>query len=78
VLKPAPVLREGDIKSTDYHKNNVTSKAGFLKKIFWYSQSDNHPENNLAKFGYNNTYEGFEKKKKQNSSIFLATFWKLS
>jgi hypothetical protein len=51
-------------------------KQGFFYRFFDVAKSDNHPENNLATFGYNNTYEG-KNKKKQNPSIFLATFWKL-
>jgi hypothetical protein len=27
-------------------------QAGFLLRILWYNQSGDHPESNLAKFGY--------------------------
>jgi hypothetical protein len=47
-------------------------KQGLKIFFFWYSQSDNHPENNLAKFGYNNTYEGFFFKKKTESFNILG------
>jgi len=30
----------------------IFNGTGFLWRILWCSQSDNHPENNLAKFGY--------------------------
>jgi hypothetical protein len=50
---------------------------GFLLRILWCSQSDDYSENNLAKFGYiiDMKVEFFFK---QNLSLFLATFWKLS
>ncbi len=45
------------------------SKPGFLLRILWCSQSDKHPKNNLAKFGYIlNMKVG--KKEKQNHTIF--------
>jgi hypothetical protein len=51
------------------------SQAGFLLRILWCSQSDDRPENNLAKFGY---ILEMKVEKKQNPSIFLATYWNLS
>ncbi len=48
-------------------------KAGFLLRILWCSQSGNHPQNNLAKFGYILNMKVQKKKKKQNASMFLAT-----
>jgi hypothetical protein len=39
------------------------------------AKSYNHPENNLAKFGY---ILDMKVEKKQNPSIFLATYWNLS
>jgi len=59
----------------DNHPENNLAK--FLKRILWCSQFDNHPENNLAKFGCILDTK-FRKKKEQNPSIFLATFWNLS
>ncbi len=41
----------------------------------WCSQSGDNPENNLAKLGY---IVDVKVEKKQNPSIFLATFWKLA
>jgi hypothetical protein len=29
----------------------INGPPGFLLRIFWCSQSDDHPENNLANFG---------------------------
>jgi hypothetical protein len=51
-------------------------KQGFFFKKLDIAKSDNHPQNNLATFGYNNKYEGKKPKKKQNPFIFLATLWK--
>jgi hypothetical protein len=41
------------------------------------SQRGDYPENNLAKFGYILDMK-VERRKKQNPSIFLATYWNLS
>jgi hypothetical protein len=41
----------------------------------WLCQSEDHPENNLVKFGY---IVDMIVGKSQNPSIFLATLWKLS
>jgi hypothetical protein len=44
--------------------------------ILWCSQSGDLPENNLAKFGYviDMKIGGKKTKKKQNPSMFLATY----
>jgi hypothetical protein len=45
-------------------------EAGFLLRILWCSQSGDHPENNLAKFGY---MLDMRVAKNQIPSVFLAT-----
>jgi hypothetical protein len=52
------------------------SKLGFLLRIFLCSQTDKHPKNNLAKFGYILNMKVGEKKNKIIQ--FLATYWNLS
>ncbi len=49
--------------------------AGFLFRILWCSQSGNHSQNNLAKFG---CIVDMKVGKNPNASIFLATCWNLS
>jgi hypothetical protein len=44
--------------------------AGFLLMILWCSQSVDHAENNLAKFGY---ILDIKVEEKQDPSIFFAT-----
>jgi len=51
------------------------SKAGLLLRILWCSQSGNHSQNNLVKFGY---ILDMKVEKKQNPSVFLATYSNLS
>jgi hypothetical protein len=48
--------------------------AGFLLRILLCSQSGDHPENNLAKFGYILDI----KVENKIPSIFLAASWNLS
>jgi len=55
-------------------KTLIRIKPGSLLRILWCSQSGDHPENNLAKFGYILDM----KIEKQNPSIFLATYRNLS
>jgi hypothetical protein len=50
--------------------------TGFVLRILWYSQSGDHPENNLAKFRYILDME--VGRRIQNPSTFLATYWNLS
>ncbi len=45
---------------------------GFLFRILWCSQSDNHPENNLAKFGYIRDMKVGKTKKKKNRSLLYS------
>jgi hypothetical protein len=47
-------------------------QAGFLLRILWCNQSGNHPESNLAKFGYILDMK-VEGKKNLNLSMLLAT-----
>jgi hypothetical protein len=47
----------------------------FFFSILWCSWSDNHPLNDLSRFGY---ILVMKVEKNQNPSIFLATYWNLS
>ncbi len=52
------------------------SQSGFLLRILWCIQNGDHPENNLAKFGY---ILDMKVGKKQKPPMFLATYknlWK--
>jgi len=53
---------------------------GFHSTILRFSQSGDHSQNNLAKFGYRLDMKVGENqnKKKQNPSIFCAIYWNLS
>ncbi len=64
--------------------NVITSTRVFFLRIFWCSQSGDHSQNNLAKFGYILDMKVgkilLKNKLKINpsSNIFLATYWNLS
>jgi hypothetical protein len=49
---------------------------GFFLSILWCNQSGNHPENNLAKFGYILDMKVGKKKKK--TEYFFILGWNLS
>jgi hypothetical protein len=48
---------------------------GFLLRILWWSQSGNHPENDLAKFGY--ILDMKVEKKPESFYVLGYTFWNL-
>jgi hypothetical protein len=52
-------------------------EQGFLSGFCDVAKSGDHPENNLAKFGYILDMKSREKKI-QNPSILLVTYWNLS
>ncbi len=51
----------------------LIGQAGFPFRILWCSQSGDHPENNLVKFG--DILDMKVAKKKQNPLKFLTTSW---
>jgi len=55
-------------------KNQSQSQAGIFLRILWCSQGGDHPEINLANYGY---IPDMKVEKNQDPSIFLATYWNL-